>query len=1367
MHAHLQLQIDLDPSSRGADFRLLDAHRSQIAYHQADIAALPGSRQQGLFDLREYLRKYIKEPRHEAEIAAIGVCIAHDLLGEEIFSRLWQPVSHRTLSIRLPAGDEQAHPLAAALAHVPWELARPSVGERTLAERNLVVRIQPSGDAPASEPLALQPDEPLRVLLVFAAARGSSPLAAREERRALLELFKREIYPNRRIVAHVLSHGVTRERLIDHVQLHGGYHLIHWSGHGHRNQLELADADGNPDRISGEELLELFAEAGGVLPRLVFLSACHSGAPLISGWSSFLAVAQGLEPAAQNVATAAATTHPEAPVGTGGPSGREPAGFSGTATALLAAGVPTVVAMRFAVSDGYARQLAVAFYRHLLADPQPKEAATALAMARNRLLQVRPGGVNFARADHATPLLYGQPDSGLPIRQLAGRSPARDEIRRRLHSIPELTSASHEHFVGRTWELSGLGARFLGSSGGAEITPVAVITGLGGMGKSALLSEALDLWESRFRWLLLYQAKPSALSFEGTLRDIHLRLAGEDQRYYTHVQQNRADAIHREASETFTGEQRLRRLMENLCRALRDEPILLVLDNFETNLRPQPDAPGEVEPRWSCQDPGWDQCLQLLAEQLRGSPSRVLITSRRPLAALGQGRSYGVALGPLQRAEAALFLGSHPALGAMVFGGEASERQLAVRLLTASRFHPLLMMRLAVLAAEPERRPQLLAALATLERQQGYEELPELFAGTADEVSRERELAYLGDALRNSTDQLIEQAGAEARQLLWILALANDPVYLPLLEGVWSGESPENRQLRALRQLLDQRDALPPELQRRLDELPQEFREEMEALPAVSLRPVLQPLLSSLLAVGLLDQQLTSSQGQEPAANVYSVHALVAERIGAWMDQHPDEQGDRGAAAVRQAFAEWLMATVRTLQHQQQEEAALEAGRQAIFYLVQAGAYDQLAGFANFVVNSTTDSGLLQGLLPRLQEAAEAVPPGRSRMTCLLNLANALRKSGAVRKSLTLYEQAAKLARQATAGTGEEARKGWVDLAVIRGSWANALVREGELDAALGLQLQSAEASRTAGQSLIHAIASELEALRIVVMKGGLAKALPQIEQRLEQVASWWQQSRQGQHIPEAPELGHLSRAYLSALDIARAADYARGDWTSALVRIESSQKVRQALGQSAAEIGADRFNRAVVLIRLKRLSEAQQEQETLLDLFTGDQAMTAKLRGSLAELFDARGDTPQAIKLERQALAICEHLTDPLDRAISHAKLASYLQKAVGEPHRREAARHQLATLLYCLSAGLHQDLQMALRDYVVAFRRAQEAGSELVVPALAELLVDPAFTPLAEWLSQRQVDPVKLQQQVNQYMELCKQRALAGDGSSSSTPP
>jgi hypothetical protein len=92
---------------------------------------------------------------------------------------------------------------------------------------------------------------------------------------------------------------------------------------------------------------------------------------------------------------------------------------------------------------------------------------------------------------------------------------------------------------------------------------------------------------------------------------------------------------------------------------------------------------------------------------------------------------------------------------------------------------------------------------------------------------------------------------------------------------------------------------------------------------------------------------------------------------------------------------------------------------------------------------------------------------------------------------------------------------------------------------------------------------------------------------------------------------------------------------------------------------------------------------------------------------------------------------------------------------------------LLYRLSAGLHQHLQTSLGNYVRAFRRAQEAGSELVVPQLGELLADPAFAPLAEWLAQRQVDPGELQQQVDQIMELCQQQTLAGDGSPPPPPP
>ena len=150
-----------------------------------------------------------------------------------------------------------------------------------------------------------------------------------------------------------------------------------------------------------------------------------------------------------------------------------------------------------------------------------------------------------------------------------------------------MTTAGHQQFVGRTWELAGLGAEFIGSRDGAEVKPVAVITGLGGMGKTALTAEVLALWESRFEWVLIYQAKPNPLGFEATLRDIHLKLNEELGRYHEHVKKRPADAIYRDADAEFTGPGRLDRLTRNLVRALQDEPILLVLDNFETNLKPQ------------------------------------------------------------------------------------------------------------------------------------------------------------------------------------------------------------------------------------------------------------------------------------------------------------------------------------------------------------------------------------------------------------------------------------------------------------------------------------------------------------------------------------------------------------------------------------------------------------------------------------------------------------------------------------------------------------------------------------------------------------------------------------------------------------
>jgi hypothetical protein len=93
---------------------------------------------------------------------------------------------------------------------VPWEIARAAADRPTLGERNLLVRVVHDMAAPATQPLALGREECLRVLFVFAEARGSRPLAARLERRVLRRLFEREIYPRRRVVADFLTHGVTR-----------------------------------------------------------------------------------------------------------------------------------------------------------------------------------------------------------------------------------------------------------------------------------------------------------------------------------------------------------------------------------------------------------------------------------------------------------------------------------------------------------------------------------------------------------------------------------------------------------------------------------------------------------------------------------------------------------------------------------------------------------------------------------------------------------------------------------------------------------------------------------------------------------------------------------------------------------------------------------------------------------------------------------------------------------------------------------------------------------------------------------------------------------------------------------------------------
>ncbi len=1283
LSSQFNLFITTTPTKDVADFHLQNQDATQVAYHQADLRTLPASLRRGLFDLRDYLEHYVPASGQSQAIAEVGVAITQHLLGKQIFEKLQQGHHQRTLCVHLPAVTGDQDSLAATMARVAWEIARPDAQSKPLGEHNLLVRVTHTLAHAPSSPVPLKPDEALRVLFIFAESRGSHPLSARMERRELLRLFKQEIYPHRRVVVHFLTHGVTRQRLFDQIQQHAGYHIVHWSGHGRLNQLELASPGGAKDSISGDELVRLFNEAGGFLPRLVFLAACQSGDSLQPrGWRDFFSIAQGND-------------HPIKA------NGNELSGVAGTAYALLSGGIPSVVAMRFAVNDDYARELAIHFYRALLADPSPKDAAAALNQARKELAnRDSPNRSRFAMCDHATAVLYGVEQPGLTV--IKGPSPDTQAQNRRLHDIAELTSLSHEHFVGRTWELAGLGADFIGARAGNEVKPLALITGLGGMGKTALVAEVLELWVERFDWALLYQAKPSALAFETTLLDIHYRLDGELGVYHEHIRAHAADRIYREASPEFTGPERVRRLIRNLIRALQQEAILLVFDNFETNLKPTGEN-ANGQSLWATQDPAWDECLRALSSQLQGSRSRVLITSRLPLLALDGGGAFTVLLGPLPAKEAALYLRAHPVLSQMASSSDENISSLAMRLLNASRFHPLLMDRLTRLATDPALHDQLLAALDTLENTGNFASLPDLFATSPNNL---QERSYLDNALAVSLDQFIQHLSPDRRQLLWVVSLANGTVALGLLGAVST------------------------ELK----------------LPTKSAPGDIDALLRTLVSVGLVNQ------------NPYlTCHELVRERIQAWMERSVDDRGELNENVIRRAYGQLLKDYFLGMRHKDMD-SALQAGSQALIYCVQAQAWDLMEYFVSSLVTSALAPTLVGTLIPYLQTAAESVPEDHQRLFCLNCLGDALRAAGRLDASSQAYHQAAILARAATERSDAAARGAWGKLAVICCNWAIVHSLQGNVTAARQCYVESSEADKRGDRPRIHLLINELQMLRLDLKKGDIERAEPQVSERLELLTQWWNRYCAGLPVPEAPSAEILARAIIGALNISLRIDVKKMDWPSALAKVDKALTIEQSLSRSMEDIAQTRFDRATILMHLpNHLDEARGELEHCNKLFQDVPEMRAKTLTALANLAEKQGDLSQAIIQERRALVLHEQGPDPYSRAGSHGNLATYLSMRGTPADLKERSLHRMASITYCVEAGLGQDLIDAMHGYACDFGSASVAGTATSPPTVPGLVSTPGFAALGHWLATRQVNLVDLQAKIDTYTEHCHSAILS----------
>lgn len=235
---------------------------------------------------------------------------------------------------------------------------------------------------------------------------------------------------------------------------------------------------------------------------------------------------------------------------------------------LLQGGVASVVAMSHSVLVETARRFVTVFYRELLAGRRIGEAMVAgqrhLKAQTFRYLTFQ-GELHLE--DWFVPVLYQEEDDPQLIREVPAQRVQEVLARRREVSLGELPQAPEHGFVGRSRELLTAERRL-------EEQPYVVLVGEGGEGKTTLASELA-------RWLVATRryerAAFASLEKHGDVRSLLLALGS----------QLVVDYISRAGMDEGRG-------WLEVERALRERRTLVVLDNMESVLPPEPTAPTEA-----------------------------------------------------------------------------------------------------------------------------------------------------------------------------------------------------------------------------------------------------------------------------------------------------------------------------------------------------------------------------------------------------------------------------------------------------------------------------------------------------------------------------------------------------------------------------------------------------------------------------------------------------------------------------------------------------------------------------------------------------------------------------------------------------
>ena len=609
-----------------------------------DVALDTGCWQfEAIGDLFGYLRLHAAPDRRLSDEARI-VHLVGRWIGEHVLGAVGV-----ALAKLAPVAVEVVVPAAArVVALYPLDAAVID-GQRALAACGVVpVLVVGEHRGRAKRPVG----DGLRMLGLFSVPDESSALDLRKERQELSRLVERAVgVDGRAVELTVLQYGATRERLRQVVGAGAGWDIVHLSGHGVPGALLLEKADGSPDLVEVDELVEILQPLADRV-KLVTVSACSSAALTAAEQLRLL----GLGP----VRPGDETDVDEDPAAAGSAA-------STVAMRLVDRLDCAVLAMRYPVTAEFATGLTVATYEQVIREG--RSLSDALAVALPRLVSGPPTPGLPALAS-ATAALFGS--RALDAALAAPLVPSGVT-----HEEAELAGFPPQplRLIGRVALMARTGSALAPDSR----IPGIVLHGMAGTGKTACALELAYTHRDAFQAMVWFKvadaAEPAAdalarfaVAVEGSVRDLTLLHLLED-----------ADA--------------LTRFLPRLTAWARRTRVLIVLDNAESLLA--------EDGGWK--DPRWAQIINALTGH--DGLSRLVITTRRLVAGLGP-QVRIEAVHPLPTDEAVLLARDLPALRALMDGQAdsvetATGRGLVARALEIARGHPKLLELADGQAADP------------------------------------------------------------------------------------------------------------------------------------------------------------------------------------------------------------------------------------------------------------------------------------------------------------------------------------------------------------------------------------------------------------------------------------------------------------------------------------------------------------------------------------------------------------------------------------------------------------------------------------------------------------------------------------------